>query len=128
MKKHPQARCVAVDRGWESRSWLPLARIRSLPVANLRFSVRRAFLLFLFALALGTYGKHVEVHEMRADFVVDGFGEELPGLCRIGSGVGCSLPRNCLSRRKQLAEQSRFSSTSSGEIYIVNTKYINAVL
>ena len=99
MKKHPQARCVAVERGWESRSGLPLARIRSLPVANLRFSVRRAFLLLLFALALGP--KHVEVHEMRAGFVVDGFGEELPGVCRIGSGVGCSLLRNCLSRRKQ---------------------------
>ena len=54
MKKHLQARCVAVERGWESRFGLPLARIRSLPVANLRFSVRRAFLLFLFARALGT--------------------------------------------------------------------------
>ena len=54
MKKHPQARCVAVERGWGSRLGLPLAQIRSLPVANLRFSVRRAFLLFLFARALGT--------------------------------------------------------------------------
>ena len=54
MKKHPQARCVAVERGWEKRFGLPLARIRSLPVVNLRFSVRRAFLLFLFARALGT--------------------------------------------------------------------------
>ena len=54
MKKHPQVRCVAVKRGWERRFGLPLARIRSLPVVNLRFSVRRAFLLFLFARALGT--------------------------------------------------------------------------
>ena len=86
---------------------------RAFVLCRLRICASLCGARFFFSFSRGLLGpKHVEVHEMRAEFVVDGFGEELPGVCRIGSGVGCSLPQNCLSRRKQLTEQSRFSSTA----------------
>ena len=77
MKKHPQASCVAVERGWESRFGLPLARIRSL---RLRICASLCGARFFFSFSRGILGpKHVEVHEMRAGFEVDGFSEELQG-------------------------------------------------